>query len=111
VNDWNAQCALVEDYLHEEHVRRGHTDEEIPDKDILCMAYCVRRMRELLDRYDQKVDDLIAENDELRDRLETAANGVNAVVAINRQLGEQNEELRKRLEEPPFAEGAYIPAK
>ena len=97
VRDWNAQCALVEDFLHAVHLSRGHTDEDVPDDDVMSAAYCVRHMRDQLYRFEKKADELIDENDELREKLKTAEDGLAFVVDVNRQLGEQNKQLEKEV--------------
>lgn len=99
VRDWNAQCALVEDTLHTYHIQSGNTDADMPAESILNAAYCVRNMRDELVKYDVKLDELIAENMELAEKLDTAVNGVKTVTAINKELGEQNELMRKVLAE------------
>ena len=99
MHDWNAQCAMVEDALHAYHLQSGKTDADVPGEAILNAAYCVRNMRDSLLKLDGKVDQLIDENMELAGKLETATNGINAIVEINKRLGEQNEELRQRLQQ------------
>ena len=99
VRDWDAMCGVVEDTLLTMHKEEGHTEDEMPKDDIMAAAYCVRRMREELVKLDAKVDQLIDENMELAQKLDTAVNGINAVVEVNHILGGQNEELRQRLQQ------------
>lgn len=95
VHDWNGQCDIVENTLLTMHKEEGHTEEDLPGRNIMAAAYCVRTMRDELIKLSEKVDQLIDENLEMAGKLETAVNGLNVVVELNKSLGEQNEKLRQ----------------
>lgn len=69
----------------------------MPTQDIVVIDSIVRHMATNLIKLDAKVDELIDENQVMADKLDSAVNGLNAVVEINRKLGEQNELMRQEL--------------
>ena len=61
------------------------------------MDSIVRHMAAHIIKREAKIDELISENMELADKLDCATTGIEAVVTINKRLGEENELLRKEL--------------
>lgn len=69
VHDWEAQCALIEDFLYNVHRSMGKTEKDLPAPGILAAVYCARNMRDNLQKMEKKIDDLIEENKEMADVL------------------------------------------
>ena len=103
VYDWDGLKGLTEDALYKLHVQNGGTDDTIPCQEIVIADCVVRHMAENLHKRESKIDDLIGENDELRAQLDELTekyavlkNGLDKVLALNKDLSEQNEALRTR---------------
>lgn len=74
--DWNAQCALVEDTLHEYYLSTRRSEDELPSENVLSSAYCVRTMRDNLLKMEEKIDQLVDENTVLAHKVEVLTKGL-----------------------------------
>jgi hypothetical protein len=68
-NDWDGQKELAEEVLHLMHKQMGGKDDELPSDEIIVVDYLLRHLHGAVKRYDAKLDELIAENNELREQM------------------------------------------
>ena len=90
-NKWDTLYHVAEDCM-EELYTLGHDDA------VYAASHIIMHMAKEIDRLDKKVDELIDENKDLQQSYDVLKNGLDAVVAINDDLGKENKLLTSKLE-------------